>query len=222
MTLPRPLRMTADEFIPWAMEQEGRFELASGEVVAMAPERAAHARAKLAVARALGDAIRDGNLPCEVFTDGMTVRVDSTTVYEPDASVRCGEPLEDDAVEFSDPVVVVEVLSPSTRARDAGAKLQDYFRLPSVRHYLILRTDTRSAIHHARGEDGAIATRIVTEGALHLDPPGIAIALKSLFGNGMIRSPAACPSSRPAIDPSILPSQGWVAGQHRALPGNEE
>ena len=184
MTLPRPLRMTADEFILWAMEQEGRFELASGEVVAMAPERAAHARAKLAVARALGDAIRDGGLPCEAFTDGMAVRVDDATVYEPDASVRCGEPLDADAVEFCDPLVVVEVLSPSTRARDAGAKLADYFRLPSVRHYLILRTDSRSAIHHARDEGGSIATAIVSEGALRLDPPGVAIALEAVFGKG--------------------------------------
>ena len=78
-------------------------------------------------------------------------------------------------------MVVVEVLSPSTRARDAGAKLADYFRLPSVRHYLILRTDTRSAIHHARGEDGAIATAIVTEGVLRLDPPGIEITLGTVF-----------------------------------------
>ena len=114
MTLPKPLRMTADEFLAWAMEQEGRFELASGEVVAMAPERAAHARAKLAVARALGDAIRDGNLPCEAFTDGMAVRVDDATVHQPDASLRCGGPLDDDTVEFSDPVVLAEVLSPST------------------------------------------------------------------------------------------------------------
>ena len=114
----------------------------------------------------------------------MAVRVDEATVYEPDASLRCGSRLEDDAVEFSDPVVVVEVLSPSTRARDAGAKLADYFRLPSVRHYLILRTDTRSAIHHARGEDGAITTAILTEGELRLDPPGIAIALEAVFAEG--------------------------------------
>ena len=181
MTLPRPLRMTADEFIPWAMEQEGRFELASGEVVAMAPERAAHARAKAAAWGALRDAIRDADLPCEAFADGMAVRVDDATVYEPDASLRCGEPLDDDAVEFSDPVVVVEVLSPSTRARDAGAKLADYFRLPSVRHYLILRTDTRQAIHHARAEDGVITTSIVTEGTITLDPPGIAITLEAMF-----------------------------------------
>ena len=181
MTLPKLLRMTADEFLAWAMEQEGRFELASGEVVAMAPERAAHARAKLAVARALGDAIRDGNLPCEAFTDGMAVRVDDATVHQPDASLRCGGPLDDDTVEFSDPVVLAEVLSPSTRARDAGAKLADYFRLPTVRHYLILRTDTRSAIHHVRGPDGVITTAIVAEGKLRLEPPGIAIALGAVF-----------------------------------------
>ena len=181
MTLPRPLRMTADEFLAWATEQEGRFELASGEVVAMAPERAAHNLVKFEICRALKDAMRDASLPCQVFTDGMAVRVDEATVYEPDASLRCGSRLDDDAVEFRDPVVVVEVLSPSTRARDAGAKLQDYFRLPSVRHYVILRTDTRSAIHHARDEDGAITTAILTEGELRLEPPGVAIALEAVF-----------------------------------------
>ena len=184
MTLPRPLRMTADEFLAWATEQDGRFELASGEVVAMAPERAAHNLVKFEICRALKDAMRDASLPCQVFPDGMAVRVDEATVYEPDASLRCGSRLEDDAVEFSDPVVVVEVLSPSTRARDAGAKLADYFRLPSVRHYLILRTDARSAIHHARGEDGVITTRILTKGGLHLDPPGIALALEAVFAEG--------------------------------------
>ncbi len=185
MSLPKPLRMTADEFIPWAMDQpEGRYELASGEVVAMAPERAAHNLVKAETWRALRDAVRDGGLPCQVFADGMAVRVDDATVYEPDASLRCGERLDDDAVEFSDPVVVVEVLSPSTRARDAGAKLADYFRLPSVCHYLLLRTDTRSAIHHARGEDGVITTTILTGGELRLDPPGIAIALEAVFADG--------------------------------------
>ena len=184
MTLPRPLRMSADEFLAWAMAQEGRFELASGEVVAMAPERAAHDLVKAEAWQALRDAVRDAGLPCQVFPDGMAVRVDEATVCEPEASVRCGAPLDGDAVEVSDPVVVVEVLSPSSRARDAGAKLADYFRLPSVRHYLILRTDTRTAIHHARSEDGAIATAILTEGALRLDPPGIAIAPKAVFAEG--------------------------------------
>ena len=66
MSLPKPLRMSADEFLAWAMEQpEGRrYELASGEVVAMAPERAAHALTKFAVARALRDAVREAGLSC--------------------------------------------------------------------------------------------------------------------------------------------------------------
>ena len=176
--------MTADEFLRWAMDQrEGRYELASGEVVAMAPERAAHNRVKFQVCRALKDAVAQLGLPCQVFTDGMTIRIDDATVYEPDASVRCGDRLDDDAIEFADPTVVVEVVSPSTRARDAGAKLEDYFRLPSVRHYLLLRTDRRSVIHHVRADDGVITTNIVSEGDLRLDPPGVTIALADVFAD---------------------------------------
>ncbi|MEM6274983.1 MAG: Uma2 family endonuclease [Myxococcota bacterium] len=182
MTSTKQLRMDADTFVAWAMEQaEGRFELAAGEVVAMAPERAAHNRVKGHVFQALQRAISTGALPCEVFTDGMVVRVDDGTVYEPDATVRCGQSLADDATEFSDPIIVVEVLSPSTRARDAGAKLADYFRLSSVRHYVLVRTDSRQAIHHIRGHNEAITTLIVNDGVLRFDPPGIEVPLESLF-----------------------------------------
>ncbi len=135
------------------------------------------------MARALKDAVRARGLPYEAF-DGMAVRVDEGRVYEPEATLRCEEPLDDDAVKFSDPVVVVEVLSPSTQARDARANLQDYFRLPSVRRYPILRTDTRSTIHDDSGEDGVITTAIVSEGALRLDPPRIAITLEVVFADG--------------------------------------
>ena len=167
--------MTSDEFIAWAMEQpEGRrYELVAGEVVAMAPERTAHALTKFQIARRLAEAVEREGLACQVFPDGMAVEVDATTTYEPDALVRCGPPMPDDAVKLTDPVIVVEVLSPSTRARDAGAKLADYFRLPSVRHYLLVRTEDRVVIHHARNDDGTILTRIVREGPIRLDPPGL-------------------------------------------------
>jgi Uma2 family endonuclease len=168
-------RMTADEFIAWAMQQpEGkRYELAAGEVVAMAPERVAHGRTKLRFARRLADAIEEANLPCEVFGDGTAVRVDATTIYEPDALVRCGPPLDDDATELNDPLIVVEVVSPSSHKRDSGAKLADYFRLPSARHYLIVKTDTKTVIHHRRDDAGNIATHIFSDGVLWLDPPGL-------------------------------------------------
>jgi Uma2 family endonuclease len=169
--------MTSDEFIAWAMEQpEGaHYELVGGEVVAMAPERAAHARTKGRIYECLAQSVRAAGLPCEAYPDGMAVEIDAHTIYEPDALVRCGIPLPDDAIKLNDPIIVVGVLSPSTRARDAGAKLADYFRLPSVRHCLIVRTEDRAIIHHARGEDGTIATSIVREGSIRLDPPGITL-----------------------------------------------
>lgn len=176
-----PSRMTASEFLAWAQQQSGRYELVCGEVVAMAPERAAHNLVKYEICRAFKDGVRSAELTCQVFTDGMAVRIDDLTVYEPDATVRCGSRLGDDAIEFSDPIVVVEVLSPSTQAKDAGAKLSDYFRLPSVSHYLIVRTDTRTIIHHARDREGTIITRIVTSGRLSLDPPGLGLGLDEIF-----------------------------------------
>lgn len=178
-----PGRMTVDQFLAWAMVQpEGRFELVDGAVVAMAPERAAHARLKARVWRAFDDQIRDRGLPCEALPDGMTVKIDERTAYQLDVQVHCGEPLAEEDVIVPAPVIVVEILSPSTATRDTGAKLADYFRLPSVRHYLIVRTDRPTVIHH-RGADGdVIDTRIITSGALALDPPGITLDLDQIYG----------------------------------------
>jgi Uma2 family endonuclease len=177
MSSPAHARMTSDEFIAWTMSRpdEGRYELVAGEVVAMAPERSSHALIKFQVARRLAEAVEAAALQCTVYPDGMAVEVDAETTYEPDALVRCGAPLADDAVKITDPVIVFEVLSPSTRARDAGAKLEDYFRLPSVRHYLIVKTENQSIIHHERGTDGVITTRIIRDGSVRLDPPGIEV-----------------------------------------------
>ena len=83
-----PFTGSPDEFIAWALEQPtGRFELSNGTVVAMAPERASHNQAKLNAAVALRAAIGARGLPCRVMTDGMAVRIDDRTVYEPDAAI---------------------------------------------------------------------------------------------------------------------------------------
>ena len=170
--------MTSDEFVAWAMQQpEGtRYELVGGRVVRMASERAAHARTKLRIARLLQDAVETRRLGGEVFGDGMSGEIDPTTVYEPDALLRCGPPLEDDAVKVTDPVIVVEVVSPGTASVDAGAKLADYFRVLTVSHHLIVRTKDQAVIRHGRAEDGGILTRIVRDGVIELDPPGTVLA----------------------------------------------
>lgn len=183
MTQPLPHDFTADAFLAWALEQpSGRYELVRGQVVAMAPERAGHARVKGAAYRSFGDAISRSDTRCEVFTHGMTVRIDESTVYEPDALVRCGPRLPDEAVEVPNPVIVVEVISCSSMSTDSGAKLPDYLTLPSVAHYLVVNADTGTVTHHWRHDDGEISTRIARSGLLDLTPPGIRVDVGNLFG----------------------------------------
>ncbi len=80
MSDPARKRMTSDEFIAWAMQQDARYELVAGGIVAMAPERSAHARTRFHIARRLADAIatrivRDAPIlldpPGIVLTDGF-------------------------------------------------------------------------------------------------------------------------------------------------------
>jgi Uma2 family endonuclease len=175
MSASVPARMTADEFIAWAMEQpEGqRYELLDGEVVGMAPQRLARARAKHRICEALVQGIRRAGVPCEAVPDGMSVRVDAHTVFEPDALVYCGPQLDGDTVEIANPLIVVEIVSPSSGRQDSTSKLEGYFRLPSIRHYLIVTIRNHAVIHHQRDDAGNIATRIIRDGAIRLDPPGI-------------------------------------------------
>jgi Uma2 family endonuclease len=146
----------------------------------MAPERAGHAEVKFAVQTALRTAIRKA-APCHMLPDGMTVRIDAHTAHEPDALVYCGEKLPVSAIEVSSPVIVVEVLSPSTRRIDASAKLAGYFSISSVQHYLIIDPDRGLVIHHARGARDVLATRIMHEGSIALAPPGIEVAVGDFF-----------------------------------------
>ena len=79
------------------------------------------------------------------------------------------------------PVPTVEVVSPSSRGVDRGAKLASYFSLPSVRHYLIVDIDSQVVIHHRREDEGRIEVQILHDGLLTLDPPGLAIDIRDIF-----------------------------------------
>ena len=173
--------MTVDEYLAWAEEQPGRYELLDGAVFAMSPEGAGHAEKKAAVHAALLAGIRAQGLACYPLPDGMTVRINDVTAYEPDALVYCGEKLPSIAVEVPHPIIVVEVLSPSTRHVDLSAKLADYFRLPSIAHYLIVDPGKPRVIHHARATGDTILTRIVSEGSIRLDPPGFEFAMADIY-----------------------------------------
>lgn len=164
----------------WCEAQpRGRYERVEGHVVAMAPERAGHARIKGTVYKALGRAVAEAGVRCEAFPDGMTVEVGDSD-YEPDSMVNCGEPMADDDIAAPNPVIVVEVLSPGTRAVDTSRKLLGYFLVPSIMHYLILDPTRRSVIHHRRAGD-RIDTAILASGPIAMDPPGIAISVEEIY-----------------------------------------
>jgi Uma2 family endonuclease len=186
MNIPHLKRMTAEEFVTWAMNQErGRYELIDGMVVQMNPERLVHARVKLELAIALQTSFDRAGLEGDVLGDGMAVRINETTVHEPDALVRCGAPLPGETTLITDPIIVCEVLSPSTGPVDTGLKLLNYFTVPSVQHYLVVNTSKRVVLHYARGDDGKPTLHSVSEGELRLDPPGLTIALADLFENSV-------------------------------------
>ena len=146
-------RMTIDEYLAWAEDRPGRYELVWARVFAMAPERARHAKAKFAAQAALSSAIERAGILCHMLPDGMTVRIDRDTAFEPDALAYCGEELPGDAIEVAEPVVVVEILSPSTRLYDTGSKLAGLFQAAERRTHPA--PDTDAAPYRAYAAAGA-------------------------------------------------------------------
>jgi Uma2 family endonuclease len=164
-------KMVADEFLLWAEAHEGRWELHDGAVRVMPPETIDRAQAKSAVVLSLEAAVAHANARCKVFSGKAAVRVNANTVFEPDALVCCGTRTPC-GVEARNPIIVVDIL---------GSRLVDYFSLPDVAHYLNLDPDRRVLIHHKRGQGDIIETRILTEGLLRLDPPGLEAPVAEMF-----------------------------------------
>ena len=182
MNAPAVKRMTVPQFLAWAETQHnGRYELVRGQVVAMTPERTEHVRAKQRAFRSLETAIERAGIACEAFIDGLAIVVDDETSYEPDALVNCGDRVADDTMIAPHPVIAVEVLSPSTGNLDKTIKLADYFRVPSLTHYIIIDLGRRHILHYYRRPD-EIAVAIVKDGEIVFDLPGISVAAAELLG----------------------------------------
>ena len=182
MTAFRKERMTADEFLAWAGQQAERWELFDGVPVAMSPERVIHGDTKYRVARAFEAAIARAGLPCRFVLDSAAVRIDARSSYQPDVLVYCGEPVSGNTLVIAHPVIVVEVLSPGNAMKDLRDKLQGYFRVASLYHYLVVDPDKWLVIHHARGRADVVGTRLVSAGDLALDPPGLTVSVEDFFG----------------------------------------
>jgi len=181
-TVPKQ-RMKVPEFLAWADKQpDGNYELVDGEIVAMSPDRVRHNLVKAAAYRALDDAVKAAGLPCRVFTDGVGVVINDNTTRIPDASVQCGVKLNLESMVLEAPLIVLEVISPSSERQDLGAKLVEYFSVPSIRHYLVVVPQKRAVVHHMRNDEGGLSTYIGRNGDIVLNPPGMTVPVTALLG----------------------------------------
>lgn len=179
--------MTVDDFLVWALAQPkeaGKFELIDGRISVMQAEQFGHSRAKFRFGMALQTALDTANSGCQALVDGPTVRIGRKVAYRPDGLITCGPQVPDDSLEINAPVMVFEVLSPSSRRADTADKLQGYFQLPSLMHYVIVHAQKRFIVHHRR--DATVPqhynTAVLHVGSsLDLDPPGIAIEVATIF-----------------------------------------
>jgi Uma2 family endonuclease len=179
-----PRRLSIDEFLRWleTRAESERWELLDGEPVrSMAPETVRHVELKRNLLEALWDALRSAGLPCRALGDGVAVRVDERSYFQPDASVTCAQQIDPDAIEVPDPIVVAEVVSPGARVRDHTVKLVDYFTVPSVQHYLLIETRRRLVLHHRRGAQDEVVTRFLPAGRLRLEPPGLDLDVEAIY-----------------------------------------
>lgn len=186
--------MTFEEFLAWAEtvpKEAGRFELWDGRVIpkrgpagSMNAECSQHWEMKLAMAVALREAIKAAGIEAHVAADGPTVKLSpSGRSVEPDVLVYLGAKVPRDALIVPEPIIVCEVLSPSTAKHDTSAKLEGYFTLASIQHYIVADPDKPMLIVHSRMAEGTLATRLLSDPAatLRLDPPGLVVSLSEVL-----------------------------------------
>jgi Uma2 family endonuclease len=170
---------TLEEFRAWHERQPDVWEFIDGVPKLMAPGSMAHTLLKSNAGRVLGNALdRTG---CRALVDGAIIEVEGSSLI-PDVVVTCSE-LDFTTPRVDDPIIIVEVLSPSNEKDDVGRKLALYLKIPSLRHYLVIHQDRRLVVHHQRREDlgDDFLTTIAPPDPLRLDPPGIEIPLAAIY-----------------------------------------
>ena len=187
-------KMTVEEFLDWAdarraqrsaaiQSDEPKWELFDGVPHMQANELWLHGRVKYRVMRTIEDALLKSGLPFVAGLDSIGVRIDTHASFQPDIVVFPADSIDDLDRFAPAPLIVVEVLSPSTRDEDLTTKVTGYGRVMSIQHYLVVDPGPQSVLHFHRCAAGLVRPPApVAAATLRLDPPGIEIELARLFG----------------------------------------
>lgn len=154
-TQPEP-KYSAEEYLVLDRAAEGKSEFLDGVIYAMGGATARHVQIVGNVARELGNQLREK--PCIVYATDLRVQVSQTGLYAyPDVVVVCGEPvfMDKQLDTLTNPLLIVEVLSDSTKNYDRGEKFERYRRIPSFREYLLIAQSKIYVEQYVRQDDGS-------------------------------------------------------------------
>ena len=142
--------ISVTDYLAGELDSPIKHEYISGAVFAMVGARNAHNLIAGNAFLAFGTRLRGKT--CRPFNSDTKIRIrmiDHVRFYYPDMSVVCQPNALSDT--FQDqPVVIVEVLSESTRRLDDGEKRDAYFMIPSLTHYILLEQDSIVAVVYQR------------------------------------------------------------------------
>src|ERR1700675_4634879 len=154
-------RMDRREFLTWVQAHEGRYELVGNRVVMMTGGSRGHAILVRALAAALEKQL--DSTRWTVLTSDFGVDVEPSTIRYPDVVVDvAGGRFKD--LTATAPVLIAEVISPSSAKDDLGATADEYLRLPSLLGYLVLAQEEAKVRVWVRGAGGFSPEPRVIEG----------------------------------------------------------
>ncbi len=166
MSAAEKLAMTYDDYLALERDTGVRHEFVDGVAYAMAGGTPAHGRLGMMVGASLVFLLRPGRGRCRVYnSDGKVHVVARGNSYYPDVTVVCGriESVPGVRNAITNPTLIVEVLSDGTELFDRTEKFQDYQRVPTLRHYILVAQGARRVEHYRRNDDGTW-TYAVAEG----------------------------------------------------------
>lgn len=176
--------ISVEDYLAGELVSAIRHEYVAGEVFAMTGARVKHNRIAGNVFLSLGVQLR--GKPCRPYGADMKIRIDSnnsTRFYYPDVSVVCDS--TPDSELFQDkPVVVVEVLSESTRRNDLEGKRDAYLTIPSLTYYVLLEQDAIAAmVYERQGDEFACRRYLSAEDRIVLETIGAELPLAEVYAD---------------------------------------